>query len=76
MDANADSLSMVNRWDSNDELGPEVILVHARAIVQCSVDRCIAMEHVTTCVLVFLRRMGPSLLYLKGRTLQWDLYST
>jgi hypothetical protein len=37
------------------------IMVHACALVQCSVDRNIALERVTTSVFVS-RKRGPSLL--------------
>jgi hypothetical protein len=46
------------------------ILVHARALVQCSVDHGITIEHVTSCVLMSEEGGAPALLYLKGRTLQ------
>jgi hypothetical protein len=51
------------------------ILVRTCALVQCSVDHNIAWERVTTSVLVCKEGCLP-FLYLKGRTLQWDLYST
>jgi hypothetical protein len=45
-------------------------LVQACALVQCSVDRSIALERVTIGVLVCEKGGGPSLLYFKGGTLQ------
>jgi hypothetical protein len=64
--------------EGGSEIG--VILVQSCAPVQCSAGRSIAssMLQLSACVVMCLSEGGggPALLYIKGTTLQWDLYST
>jgi hypothetical protein len=53
MHASVDSLQMVDRGDPSWELRQGVILVQAVALVQRSIDRCIAQEHIASSVLMF-----------------------
>jgi hypothetical protein len=60
--ASADLLLMVSCWDSMKNLRHGFILLQTGALVQCSVDRGIAVDCVIASVLVCRRKVAPALL--------------
>lgn len=64
--ASADLLRVESQWDSARNLRHLFILVQVGALVQCSVDREIAVVCVTACVLVYRMKVASTLLSLKG----------
>jgi hypothetical protein len=63
------SLRVVDHVDQNEELRHGGYTDSGEDLVQCSADRCIALECVTTSVLMSKQRERDSLLYFKGRPL-------
>jgi hypothetical protein len=53
---------MVSCWDSMRNLRHGFILLQVGPLVQCSVDRGIAVDCVTSSVLVCRRKVAPALL--------------
>lgn len=63
--ASADLLRVESKWDSVRNLRHLFILVQAGALVQCSVDREITVDCVTTYVLVCRMKVASAILSLR-----------
>jgi hypothetical protein len=71
-DVIVDSLLMVNRWDA-ENLGHKVILVRVRTLLQCSIDRNIALSVLQR--LCLCERGGLPFYILRVGPYRGDLFS-